>query len=504
MSGVWVGCAVVAGVAFGVPAIVAAIVIGVVLWYARQWSAALAIVILLATTAGVLRGYETRSAAPVFPDGELVAVRGDVDSVAATRATSQSFVVDVKEALIGGQWQRATLRLWVTGGVHPTVGRQDRVFVSGSFEPLEQVEPGFAGYLAADGIDGTGFARRVEIDAVGTGWRRTVDDLAGTIRDRLQAAVPGDRGILLSGFVTGDDARLSKERNDRFIATGTTHLTAVSGANIALLLLIVVGAGRRFGLRHWSPWLIVIGLVIWAYAVLVGLEPPVVRAAIVATLAVLAARLGRRPDFVTLIVLAAAMQVLVRPEDVHRLAFQLSVAASLALVLVLSGGGQSGTFGRFRYAALSVSAAQIATVAILVPAFGTVSWTSLPANMLVAPAASVSFALALVASMLFAVSAMLGTAVAMVAGIGSGYVIAVVDILGRSSDATVRTGAVGPMGRIVVIAISVGGVAMMSAESRQAVSRWWRVAVANQESVAVVIGSALVGAVGGWIAAGMI
>ncbi|MGH2562369.1 MAG: ComEC/Rec2 family competence protein [Thermomicrobiales bacterium] len=486
------------------PAIVSSIIIGALLWYGRKWSTALWIVIVLLTVAGAIRGMESQPGIRVFPSGTIASVRGVVDSFATTRATSQSFVVEVDEALIDAHWHQTRLRLWVTSDVSPAIGRGDRVFASGSFEPLDQVEPGFAGYLASDDIDGTGYARRLEVDVAGSGWRRDVDAVAETIRDRLQAAVPGDKGVLLSGFVMGDDARLSPERQRRFIATGTTHLTAVSGANIALLVLIIAGAGRRFGLLHWSPWLISIALTIWAYAVLVGLGPPVVRAAIVATFAVFAARLGRRPDFVTLIALTAGIQVLVRPADIDRIAFRLSIAASIALVLALAGDPPTGVIGWLRSAVLSVCAAQVVTLAILVPAFDTVSWVSIPANLLVAPVASATFALALVASILFAVSATVGTAVAVVAGTGCGYVIAIVDYLGGMEGGTTRTGEVGLVGRVLVMAVSLGGVAAMSAESRQAVNRWWRLAQVNQDAVAIVIASAMVGAAAGWISAGLI
>src|SRR3712207_7452256 len=52
------------------------------------------------------------------------------------------------------------------------------------------------------------------------------------------------RSALLAGLVTGDDAALSPARQESFLETGTTHLTAVSGSNLAILLVIAASLGR--------------------------------------------------------------------------------------------------------------------------------------------------------------------------------------------------------------------------------------------------------------------
>ena len=119
--------------------------------------------------------------------------------------------------------------------------------------------------------------------------------------------------MLLSGLVTGDDDGFSTERKDAFIRTGTTHLTAVSGSNLALVAGILATIGSATIGRHRVPWQLVTIIGVWAYALISGAQAPSVRAAIVATAAVLAFRVGRRPDFVTLILLAAGAMVLVEP-----------------------------------------------------------------------------------------------------------------------------------------------------------------------------------------------
>jgi competence protein ComEC len=189
---------------------------------------------------------------------------------------------------------------------------------------------------------------------------------------------------------------------------------------------------------------------------------------------------------------------------VQRLAFQLSVTAALGLVMVSSRERPGGLFGWLRFAVLSVCAAQLATIAILAQEFSTISLMSIPANVLVAPVASIVFGLALIASVLFPFWNAAGTAVATVGGVGSGYIIAVVDHLGAQESATLRTGDIGLVGQTLLIAISAGGVVALSGECRQSLARWWRQGRENQEAVATVAVAALIGSVVGWVAAGVV
>ena len=80
--------------------------------------------------------------------------------------------------------------------------------------------------------------------------RRSADGPASVLR----RSAPGDAGVLLSGLVTGDDDGFSPARKNAFIRTGTTHLTAVSGSNLALVAGILATVGSATIGRHRAPW----------------------------------------------------------------------------------------------------------------------------------------------------------------------------------------------------------------------------------------------------------
>ena len=141
----------------------------------------------------------------------------------------------------------------------------------------------------------------------------------------------------MTGLLIGDDSALTYESQEAFLVTGTTHITAVSGANFAILVTLASMLAGTAGVRRKWSWILVVAAAIWTYAILVGLPPSAVRAALMASLALLAARFGRIPDFLTLLMVSVMAQLFARPDDLHTLSFQLSVCATLALILVFSG-----------------------------------------------------------------------------------------------------------------------------------------------------------------------
>jgi competence protein ComEC len=204
--------------------------------------------------------------------------------------------------------------------------------------------------------------------------------------------------------------------------------------------------------RHRLAWQIATIGGVWAYALISGAAAPATRAAIVATAAILAFRVGRRPDFPTLIVLAAGAMALVDPGQVDTLGFRLSVAASLALALVLPPLMTRARGAGLAAVLAATVAAQIATLPLLLPVFGTVSLASVPANIVAAPLVAVAMPLAALAGLAGLVWWPLGEMIAAPATVAVGALIAVVDLLG-APDAFVSFG-VPPMGAAVIVAVT--------------------------------------------------
>jgi competence protein ComEC len=344
-------------------------------------------------------------------------------------------------------------RVCVVAGPVPVIRLGDTVEASGKLENLNDLPMGNRAAMSARGCTASLYATSIRVLGSSPSVLRRFADLRTKLDSALRRVAPGDAGVLLSGLVTGDDDGFSTGRRDAFIRTGTTHLTAVSGSNLALVAGILATIGSATIGRHRGLWQVVTILGIWAYALISGAQAPALRAAIVATVAVLAFRFGRRPDFVTLIMLAGGAMVVVEPRQIESLGFRLSVAASLAVVLVLTGILAMDRTSPVTGVLTATLAAQLATLPILLPVFGTVSLTSIPANIIAAPLVAVATPLALVAAIAGLFWPPLGEVIAAPAALAATALIRTIDVLG-APEAYVSVG-VPPLSAAAAIAATI-------------------------------------------------
>ena len=463
MTGMVAGAAALIGVAIGWwGAVCVALLAAVTLAVGQnrpRWS-----ICAVALVAVVLGAWRAETDSPVVHIDHLIqgAPSAVVVTVPDLTGQRQSFAVELPSEYGVPAASRAA-RVCVVAGPVPAVRLGDTVRASGKMENLADLPMGIRAALSARGCVASLYATSVRVLSASPSVLRGLADLRTQLGTALRQAAPGDAGVLLSGLVTGDDEGLSTERRAAFIRTGTTHLTAVSGSNLALVagILATVGSatiGRRRGL--WQS-LTILG--IWAYALISGAQPPSVRAAIVATAAVLAFRVGRRPDYLTLIMLAAGAMVVLEPGQIESLGFRLSVAASLALVLVLPPLMAMDGMSRFAGVLTATVAAQLATLPVLMPAFGTISLTSIPANIVAVPLVAVTMPLAALAAIVSLIWPPLGEVIAAPAALAATALIRTIDVLG-APEANLSVG-VPPLPAAAAIAVTASVLLLLIAGS---------------------------------------
>src|SRR5690606_2512114 len=116
--------------------------------------------------------------------------------------------------------------------------------------------------------------------------------------------------------------------------SGLSHITAVSGWNVTLVTGSIGAVFVALRLRGWF-WTVVQAALMLAYVWIVGLDPPVMRAAIMAIVALTAARLGRPAHSFTAVCFAGAVMVMLSPPIIESLSFRLSVMATFALITAM-------------------------------------------------------------------------------------------------------------------------------------------------------------------------
>ena len=400
MSGMAIGAGLLLGLWLSWPAVVLSGAIAALIALVRHHARApIALIALTMVAAGLGAWRHEDLVTPVAPAWVDTADQfvGTVMSAPARRPKSQTFTLRTSEVEQGSALAPAEATLCVVLSPTPVVQLGDTITFSGQASPLMDEPPGFQRYLAQRGCAATVFGRSATVLTTGSGLLRTMAIARDTVTLRLQSLVTGDAGVLMSGLVTGDDRAFSADRRDAFVITGTTHITAISGSNFATFVSLLVAAGGLGGWGRSKGWLALIVIVVWAYAVFVGANPPAVRAAIAATATVLAVTVGRRPDVTTLVLLSGALMAMIRPAYVHELSFQLSLAASLGIAVSVPVAAE-GKLVWLRSGVVGSTMAQVATLPFLLPLSGVVPLLSIPANVAIGPLVNFAFVASLAAT----------------------------------------------------------------------------------------------------------
>lgn len=250
--------------------------------------------------------------------GESVELVGRIRS-----KRSYDAILDVSE-LNGAPVQSRSYVHFSTQGKWLSVGEEWRVKCR--IEENEKSDPRYRLWDARKGIflrcrGSTTIMRTApekpwDVTAVLAKWRERISR-------RIRTILPGDEGALLAGVLYGERS-LSREANEAFRFAGMTHLIAVSGSNITLVVSLFVPFLLLIGYRRKSA-IVLSGAGILLFTLFVGAEASVVRAAIMGWLAILARAFGRKPNVTHLLLLAGTIMVLFDP---WALAFDAGFALS--------------------------------------------------------------------------------------------------------------------------------------------------------------------------------
>jgi competence protein ComEC len=214
----------------------------------------------------------------------------------------------------------------------------------------------------------------------------------------LEQLYPQPESALMAGILLGNDSGLPEDAQQAFRDTGTAHIVAISGFNIAILAGLIVLLLGKILPRATAA----LGAVIWigAYTLLVGGSPPVVRAAIMGAVGLFGGLIGRRQAGVNSLTFTAALMCLFNPWLPWDPSFQLSFMATLGLVLyadplqrwLTNRLARRLPKNRAQRIAQPVAeyllftlAAQITTLPVIAYHFGRLSLSALVANPLALP-----------------------------------------------------------------------------------------------------------------------
>ena len=247
---------------------------------------------------------------------------------------------------------------------------------TGRLAPPDQ--PDLAGVLSPSGAPSTTSDPDV--------WWRAAAAVRASLRGSVEHR-PADQRVLVPAMVNGDDAGLDPGLADDFRATGLTHLLAVSGTNLTLVVGFLLVLARWSGVR--GRWLLVVGAAgIAGFVLLARTEPSVLRAAVMGTVALVGMGANGLRRGMRALGAAVVALLLVQPSLAVTAGFALSVLATAGILVLAPGWRDAMARWMPRWLAEAVAvpaAAQLACTPVVAGISGEVSLVAVLANLVVAP-----------------------------------------------------------------------------------------------------------------------
>jgi competence protein ComEC len=266
-----------------------------------------------------------------------VEICGMVETPPEPKNSLSSIELAAREITVDGKTVETAGTLLVFLPLYPEYRYGDVLRLKGKLaEPPEFQDFDYQAYLAGKGIFSLMTFPSVEVISHEEGNRPLawIYSLRLKLAHSLSAALPEPQAGLAQGILLGIRSSLPDTLKNNLAVTGTSHLLAISGMNLTIIAGVLITVGLwLFGRRHYIyVWLAL--FMIWFYALLTGMQAPVVRSVIMASIFLLAELLGRQKNILTPLIFSAAIMVAVTPLVLWDVSFQLSFLAMIGLVFL--------------------------------------------------------------------------------------------------------------------------------------------------------------------------
>ncbi|MBW4519528.1 MAG: ComEC/Rec2 family competence protein [Scytolyngbya sp. HA4215-MV1] len=413
---------------------------------------------------------------------QVVNVQGLVDSVPhITRSQKAQFWLAVTQLngvtqanLASDQGKPVTGKLYVTVPLLQATGLYpgQAIAITGNlYKPKPAENPGafdFQAYLAREGCFAALRGKQVEpLDRdqqPGWGWWQ--------VRQRIVQAqirwLGSPAGQLLSSMVIGSRAvDLPADVKDQFRKVGLAHALAASGFQTSLILAVVLGRTRRLPARAQFA----IGITaLTVFVGLTGIEPSVLRAAVMGAGAMLALVMKRKVKPLGSLLLTAVILLVINPLWIWNLGFQLSFLATMGLLVTVPPLTK-----RLDWLPSALSpliavpiSAYLWTLPLQLYTFGVVSPYSIPVNIITTPLISILSLGGIVSALAAIVWMPAGSALAWLLDYPTRALLAVVDFASHLTGSEYATGTLPLV--LVLLLYGLIGLVWLNPWWR---SRWW-------------------------------
>ena len=340
-----------------------------------------------------------------YNDSGIVEIQGMISTEPEIQNLTSTFSLSAEVVYDGDEKKEISGKALVRTSQYPEYHYGDVITISGEPEtPQNFTDFDYRRYLASQDIYSVLYYPEIKVVATGQGntFRSWIYQFRNSLSASLARSLPEPQCSLAQGILLGQRGNIPSDLNSMFTRTGTAHLLAISGLHLSIItgILISIGIlvfGKRYYIYIWFALLI-----IWLYALLTGLRPPIVRGAIMGSMFLFAELLGRQRNAITALAFAAAIMVGLNPLLLWDAGFQLSFLSMTGLVLIyprlrnkyrestIVTPARSNTKGLIyatTFDCLAItSTAILTTLPVIAYHFDIISFTGLPATFFALPA----------------------------------------------------------------------------------------------------------------------
>ena len=418
-------------------ALVAAVVAAILLRYRKGGIARLAVLALMVTAAlSMLAG----ARAAIVDSGPLHDFANDHAVVAVEMVVSK----DARQLPAGLSVFEASVRRVDARGQQFRVRAPITVFARGDTVDFEVGERLTAiGRLStsdrSDSSATLSASRLVRADRSPWWWSAS-STVRGAVVESVSQAGAGP-AALIPALVQGDDQQLTERTKSDFRRSGLTHLLAVSGTNLTIVLVSVLLVGRACGIHGRGQW--ILGFVsIAGFVLLARPDPSVVRAAGMGVVALSALGYGQRGGMRALSCAVIGL-LLIDPWLARSIGFVLSVCATAGILMLAPGWTVVLNRWMPRWCAIAIAvptAAQLACTPVIAAISGEISLIAVVANLLAGPAVAPATVLELLGGLVGLLSASLSHVVGFFAAIFAQWILGVGGLTASMQGASIVWG----------------------------------------------------------------
>ncbi len=378
-------------------------------------------VLIIAVIFAALLRYEL--ATQVFPANHIIhfldsnkekKVIGRVVGFPHHKSNRTEVEVEIKE-LLSSNYRNSTrgkvlVRFWRLN-LMPDYGDQLQI-IGEILEPRGERNPGefnYKKFLAANGIYGIINISKAENITIQPSRQKSILHFIYVIKKKfyrsLNELYQGKAQSIIKALLLGERGEISPELNHAFARCGVIHALAISGLHIGYIAIIffVLFSLLRF---NYMARIIAVLISVFFYDLLIGFEPPIVRASLMLAIFLLGRLFQRPTDILNVISTAAIIILLINPAELFQASFQLSFAAILSIVylygrlkimfdnLPFFAKFTRSKLGEYIGTLFIVSlAAQLGTLPITAYYFGRIPLAAFMLNLLVIPLVGIIIAL---------------------------------------------------------------------------------------------------------------